>query len=237
MRSLKWLANIDDYAGLRQTFMIDERGTTTNSRKLFKIIRSQKTTREYRNEQDIFAQGDAADAIFYIQKGSVKLTVVSKRGKKAVIALLGRGDFFGEGCLAKQLVRRSTATTIHESTIASVAKAVMLRIIHQNPVFAKLFISHLVARMVRIEENYADQILNSSEKRLARILLTLANGAKDGRNKTVIPGMIQANLAQMVGTTRSRINHFMNKFRKKGFIHYNGGLTVNRNLLIAILHD
>jgi len=219
--------------------MVNERITTSNSSKLFKIIRSRKTTREYQNQQDIFSQGDAADAIFYIQKGNVKLTVVSGRGKKAVIAILGRGDFFGEGCLAKQMVRGSTATTIHESTIASVPKGDMDRIIRQNPVFAKAFIAHLVVQMVRIEENYVDQIFNSSEKRLARILLMLAPRGKNGSRKLLFPGMIQDNLAQMVGTTRSRINFFMNRFRKKGFIDYNGNarLTVHPGLLSAILQD
>ena len=221
--------------------MVNERGVTSNAGKLFKIIRSQKTTREYRNHQDIFSQGDTANAIFYIEKGNVKLTVASRRGKKAVIGILGCGDFFGEGCLARQMVRGSTATTMHESTIASVPRGAMNRIIRQSPLFARLFISHLADQMVQIEDNFANQIFNSSEKRLARILLMLAhrNGSKDGNGKLLLPGMIQDNLAQMVGTTRSRINFFMNKFRKKGLISYNGKdkFSVHRSLLFAVLHD
>ena len=212
---------------------------TFNSRTFLKRIGTEKTTREYQDRQAIYSQGDAADAMFQIQNGSVKLVVASPRGKQAVIAILGPGDVFGEGCLVNQSLRMSTATAIQLSTIACVKKGTLVRLIHQEPAFAKLFISYLLSRMVRVEEDFVDRLFNFSEKRLARILLLLTHFGKESGDGTASPRINQEHLAQMVGTTRSRVSHFMNKFRKLGFVDYrgNGALTVHRGLLSAVLHD
>jgi CRP/FNR family cyclic AMP-dependent transcriptional regulator len=196
-----------------------------------------KATREYRSRQSVFSQGDPADAVFYIQSGKVKLTVVSTRGKEAVIGMLERGTFFGEGSLAGQPLRVSSATTIQPSTIVRVDKATMIGVLHREPDFAEIFIAHLLSRNVRFEEDLVDQLFNSSEKRLARLLLLLAHFGKEGKPETVIPRMSQETLASMVGTTRSRISYFMNRFRKLGFIHYNGGLQVHSSLLTIVLRE
>jgi CRP/FNR family transcriptional regulator, cyclic AMP receptor protein len=200
-------------------------------------IEDGKTTREYRNEQVVFSQGDAADAVFYLQSGKVQLTVVSTRGKEAVIGVLERGSFFGEGCLAAQPLRMSTATAIQPSTVIRVGRSTMVRVLHQEPEFAELFTAYLLSRNVRIEEDLVDQLFNSSEKRLARILLLLAHFGKEPRPESVIPKVSQETLAAMVGTTRSRVSYFMNRFRKMGFIHYNGGLQVHSGLLSVVLRD
>ena len=199
-------------------------------------IEDAKTMREYRTRQVVFSQGDAADAVFYIQSGKVKLTVVSTRGKQAVIGVLERGSFFGEGCLAAQPLRMSTASAIQPSSIVRVAKSSMVRLLHREPEFAELFIAYLLSRNVRIEEDLVDQLFNSSEKRLARTLLLLARYGKE-ETPRVLPKLSQETLAEMVGTTRSRVNFFMNKFRKLGLIEYNGGLKVNSSLLSIVLHD
>ena len=175
--------------------------------------------------------------MFFIQTGQVKLTVVSARGKEAVIGVLERGSFFGEGCLAGQPLRMATAMATETSRITRVAKSVMVRLIHREPEFAELFIAYLLSRNVRIEEDLVDQLFNSSEKRLARILLLLAHFGKESRPETVIPKVSQETLAAMVGTTRSRVSYFMNRFRKLGFIHYNGGLQVHSALLSVVLRD
>ena len=210
-----------------------------NSRNFLKRIGTQKTTREYQDQQAIYSQGDAADAMFQIQNGNVKLAVASPRGKQAVIAILGPGDVFGEGCLVNRSLRMSTATAIQPSTIACVKKGILVRLIRQEPAFAKLFISYLLSRMVRVEEDFVDRLFNFSEKRLARILLLLAHFGKESRSETVHRGFNQEHLAQMVGTTRSRVSHFMNKFRKLGFVDYNGNgaLTVHSGLLSVVLHE
>jgi CRP/FNR family cyclic AMP-dependent transcriptional regulator len=192
---------------------------------------------DYRKNQNIFSQGDPAEAIFYLLKGRVKLTVISKEGKEAVIAILGPGDFFGEGCLAGQLLRMSTAAAISESSIIRLEKAGVIRALHDDPAFSELLLRHLLTRNIRIEEDLVDQLFNSSEKRLARVLLLLANFGKEGKPEPVIPKMSQETLAEIVGTTRSRISFFMNKFRKLGFIEYNGKLEVHSSLLSVILHD
>jgi len=185
----------------------------------------------------VFSQGDAATSIFYIQKGKVKLTVVSKSGKEAVIALLGTTDFFGEGCLAGQPLRMATATTMTDCSITRLEKAVVIEMLHQEPVFSELLLSYMLKRSLRIEEDLVDQLFNSSEKRLARALLLLANFGKEGRPEKVIPKISQETLADMIGTTRSRVSFFMNKFRKLGFIEYNGSLEVHSSLLNVVLHD
>ena len=199
---------------------------------LFKRVDTQAATRDYQNRQVIFAQGDKADAMFYIQDGSVKLTVMSKDGKKAVIAILRQGDLFGEGCLIRRSLRMSTATAIQSSTIARVKKAPLDRVIQQEPAFAKLFIAYLLSRIGRVEEKLVDQISSSSERRLAKILLLLAGvGLQSKPTEPVILKVSQETLAEMVGTTRSRVSYFMNRFRKMGLIDYNGTLQVHRALL------
>jgi CRP/FNR family cyclic AMP-dependent transcriptional regulator len=196
-----------------------------------------KTSREYRTKQIVFSQGDAADAVFYVQSGKVKLTVVSTRGKEAVIGVLERESFFGEGCLTGQPLRMSTASAIQPSSIVRVGRTTMIRLLHREPEFAELFTAYLLSRNVRIEEDLVDQLFNSSEKRLARILLLLAHFGKEPRPESVIPKVSQDTLAAMVGTTRSRVSYFMNRFRKMGFIHYNGGLQVHSALLSVVLRD
>jgi len=203
---------------------------------LAKVAEGQ-TIRKYQDQQVIFAQGDPADGVFYIEAGKVKVTVLSKQGKEAVLALLGPGDFFGEGCMTAQIHRMSSAVAIEECTVARLEKAVVLRTLHEEPTFAELFIAYLLARNLRMEGDLVDQLFNSSEKRLARLLLILANFGKDGEPETVIPKMSQETLAEMVGTTRSRISFFMNKFRRLGLVDYNGHMTVNRSLLNVILYD
>jgi CRP-like cAMP-binding protein len=204
---------------------------------LFNRMGTQTTTRDYRNRQTIFAQGDKADAMFYVQNGNVKLTVASKSGKKAVIAILRHGDFFGEGCLARQSLWTSTATTIQPSTIARVKRATIVRIIRQEPTFASLFISYLLFRIGRIEDEFVDQIFSSSEKRLARILLLLAGVGLQSKPKPAPVKVSQETLAEMVGTTRSRVSYFMNRFREMGFIEYTGGLRVHKALLTFLLNE
>ena len=196
-----------------------------------------KTQAGYQKNQKVFSQGDPAEAIFFLQKGRVKLTVVSKEGKEAVIALLGPGAFFGEGCMAGQLLRMATAETMSECSIIRVEKAGVIRALHQDPEFSQQFLHHLLIRNIRIEEDLVDQLFNSSEKRLARVLLLLANFGKEGKPEVVMPKISQETLAEIVGTTRSRISYFMNKFRKLGFIEYNGTLEVHSSLLNVVLHD
>jgi CRP-like cAMP-binding protein len=185
----------------------------------------------------IFSQGDAAGAVFYLQAGKVKLTVVSKQGKEAVVAILERGAFFGESCLAGQMIRTATASAVEDSTIVRIDKEAMIRVLHEEPTFAELFMAYLLAHTIRIEEDLVDQLFNSSEKRLARVLLLLAHFGKEGKPETVIAKISQETLAEMIGTTRSRVSFFMNKFRKLGFIDYNGTLRVHSSLLNIVLHD
>jgi CRP-like cAMP-binding protein len=196
-----------------------------------------KTHTTHPKNHKIFGQGDEAQAIFYIQKGKVKLTVVSQQGKEAVIAILGAGDFFGEGCLAGQPVRMSTVTTISECSIVQLDKADTIRVLHDEPAFSEMFLHYLLSRNIRIEEDLVDHLFNSSEKRLARVLLLLANFGKEGKPETVIPKISQETLAEIIGTTRSRVSFFMNRFRKLGFITYNGHLEVHSSLLNVVLHD
>lgn len=200
-------------------------------------IEEGKTTRHYRSKQVIYSQGDPADAVFYVESGKVRLTVVSTRGKEAIIGVAEPHSFFGEGCLAAQPLRISTATAIEPAHILRVDKSTMVRSLHREQEFAELFIAYLLARNVRIEEDLVDQLFNSSEKRLARILLLLAHFGKESRPESVIPKISQETLAAMVGTTRSRVSFFMNRFRKLGFIHYNGGLAVHSALLTVLLRD
>ena len=196
-----------------------------------------RTVAIYRTNQIVFSQGEPADAVFYIQQGQVKLTVLSERGKEAVVAIFGTGDFCGEGCLAGQSLRIATAKAIEESKIMRLEKAAMIGLLHNEPEFSERFMSHLLARNIRVEADLVDQLFNSSEKRLARLLLILSKFGKDEKPERVIPKISQETLAEMVGTTRARVNFFMNKFRKLGLIDYNGHLEIRSSLLDVILHD
>lgn len=197
-----------------------------------------RTIRHYRPKQAIFSQGDRADAVFYIQEGKVKLSVLSKQGKEVTIALLGTGDFLGEGCIASdQPLRLATATAITECAILRIEKSRMLRTLHEEHGFSDMFVGYVVESHNRTQADLVDQLFNSSEKRLARALLVLSRVGKEAKTETVIPRVSQKTLAEMVGTTRSRVNFFMNKFRKLGFIDYNGGLEVNSSLLNVVLHE
>jgi CRP/FNR family transcriptional regulator, cyclic AMP receptor protein len=196
-----------------------------------------RTISKYRKGQTLFSQGSPADAVFYIRKGKVKITVVSEQGKEAVVAIQGPDEFCGEGCLTGQARRLGTASAMTECEIMRLEKAAMLRVLHEEPAFSEMFVSHLLARTIRVEADLVDQLFNSSEKRLARALLLLANFGKDGRPEPVIAKVSQETLAEMIGTTRSRVSHFMNKFRNLGFIGYNGGIEVHSSLLNVVLHD
>lgn len=217
--------------------MARKRSLPFNADTFLAIVGGGKTILKSPKKQSLFLQGDAADAVFYIQSGKVKLTVVSPKGKEAVVAILGRADFFGEGCLAGQVVRMATAISMEDSTIVRIEKAAMIRVLHEEPAFSELFMAYLLSRNIRIEEDLVDQLFNSSEKRLARVLLLLAHFGKEGKAELVIPKMSQETLAEMVGTTRSRVSFFLNKFKKLGFIEYNGELRVHSSLLNIVLHD
>jgi CRP/FNR family transcriptional regulator, cyclic AMP receptor protein len=193
---------------------------------------------EYHKDQIVFSQGDPADAVFYIQRGKVKVTVVSEQGKEAVVAILGTNQFFGEGCLAGQMRRIATVVTMMDSVIVRLEKAAIVRVIHQEPAFSGMFIAHLLARAIRVEADLVDQLFNSSEKRLARLLLLLANfGKDDEKPEPILAKISQETLADMIGTTRSRVSFFMNKFRKLGLIDYNGSIEVHSSLLNVVLHE
>lgn len=204
---------------------------------LMEKLGGERRIEAYRSEQVVFAQGDEANAVFFIQEGKVKVSIVSEQGKEAVIAMLGANDFFGEGCLAGQSRRTSTVSTMSDATIVRLEKEAIVRLIREEPKFSEIFIAHLLSRAIRIEEDLVDQLFNSSEKRLARTLLLLANFGQDSSPRSVIPKISQETLAQMIGTTRSRVSFFMNRFRELGFISYNGGIEVHSSLLNAVLHD
>jgi CRP/FNR family transcriptional regulator, cyclic AMP receptor protein len=196
-----------------------------------------RTISRYRKNQSVFSQGDPADSVFYIRDGKVKVTVISEQGKEAVVAVLGSDEFCGEGCLTGQLRRVATAAAMTECDIMRLEKETIVRVLHEEPAFSEMFISHLLARTLRVEADLVDQLFNSSEKRLARALLLLANFGKEGRPEPIIAKVSQEMLAEMIGTTRSRVSKFMNKFRELGFIKYNGTLEVHSSLLSVVLHD
>jgi CRP/FNR family cyclic AMP-dependent transcriptional regulator len=196
-----------------------------------------RDTADYRRNQEIFVQGQVADTVFFIQKGRVKVTVTSEHGKEAVVAILNEGQFFGEGCLNEQLRRMSSTSAMTDCQVTSITKSAMLTAIHDQPKFSNLFMDHLLNRNSRIQADVVDQLFNSSEKRLARLLLLLANYGKDGSPPIAPVTVNQETLAAMIGTTRSRVSHFMNKFRKSGFIDYNGKIEVHQSLLNSLLHD
>ena len=217
--------------------MVAKPPTRLNPTTFLKRVGSGKTRLTPAKNHTIFSQGDAAEAVFFIQAGKVKLSIVSQQGKEAVLALLEPGAFFGESCLAGQLVRMTTATAQENSVLVRIEKAAMIRVLHKDAVFSEVFMSYLLKHNMRIEEDLVDQLFNSSEKRLARVLLLLAHFGKDGKPESVVPKVSQETLAEMIGTTRSRVSFFMNKFRKLGFIKYNGELHVHSSLLNVVLHD
>jgi CRP-like cAMP-binding protein len=200
-------------------------------------IKPGRTVAAVSKKQTIFVQGDLSDGVFYLQKGTVKLTVVSKSGKEATIGILNDGDFFGEGCLAGQTLRFCSATAMSDCSVVRIDKKSITEMLHRQHEFSAMFIARLLERNIRYEADLVDQLFNSSEKRLARVLLLLAHFGKDGKSESVIPKITQETLAEMVGTTRSRVSHFMNKFRKLGLISYNGELEVHSSLLTIVLHD
>ncbi len=210
---------------------------TFNPQKFLAQVGTGKTTLTCPKKRILFSQGDAADAVFYIQTGQVKLTVISSQGNEAIVALLEPGAFFGEGCLAGQLVCMATAAAAETSTVVRIDKQAMIRVLHDEPTFSELFLAYLLARSIRIQEDLVDQLFNSSEKRLARVLLLMAHFGKEGKADAIIPKISQDMLAEMIGTTRSRVSFFMNKFRKLGFLEYNGSLHVHSSLLNIVLHD
>ncbi len=196
-----------------------------------------RTISKYRKDQTVFSQGAPANAVFYIQEGKVKIVIVSEAGKEAVVAMLGPDEFFGQGCLTGRVRCLSSAVALTECEIMRVEKATMIRVLHDEPTFSEMFVAHLLTRAIRVEADLVDQLFNSSEKRLARTLLLLANFGQEGRPKPIITKISQETLAGMIGTTRSRVSHFMNKFRQLGFIEYNGHLEVHSSLLSVVLAD
>ena len=196
-----------------------------------------RTVAEFRKKQTIFSQGDRAKNVLYIQKGGVRLSVINEAGKEAVVAVLGPGDFFGEGCLAGQPIRIGTATAITPTVVLVIEMKEMIRVLHYEHAFSDRFITYMLSRNIRIEEDLVDQLFNSSEKRLARTLLLLARYGTEDKPQRILPKISQETLAEMVGTTRSRVNFFMNKFRRLGFIKYNGGVQINTSLLSVVLHE
>jgi CRP-like cAMP-binding protein len=214
-----------------------KRISSFNPKALLTKVGEGKSVALYRRNQAVFTQGDRADAVYYVQKGRVKLSVVSEQGKEAVLGFVTADWFFGEGCLAGQPVRMSSATAVDDATVLKIRKKAMVRLLHADPKFAERFTAYLLSRNIRFEEDLVDQLFNSSEKRLARVLLLLAHFGKDGKQEPVVPKISQEILAGMIGTTRSRVSHFMNKFRNLGFIDYNGGLLVHSSLINIVLHD
>jgi CRP-like cAMP-binding protein len=214
-----------------------KKGRTFDPQVFLATVGLKRTIAQCPPDHKIFSQGDPSEAIFYIQKGRVKLTIISEQGREAVIAILGADDFLGEACLTGQIVRVASARTIVASTILRIDKGEMLRVLQKERALSGLFISYLLSRNMRIEEDLVDQLFNSTEKRLARTLLLLARYGKEGKPETVVPKIGQETLAEMIGVTRERVNFFMNKFRKLGFIDYNGGLQVHSSLLNVVLHE
>ena len=217
--------------------MVPQKKATFDPGAFLSTIGEGRRVLRFGKKQTVFAQGDTTDAVFYIQKGKVKLTVISGNGKEATIGILGEGDFFGEGCLAGQHLRMGSASAITNCDILRIDKKVMMQALHREHKMSDMFVAYLLVRNIRYEEDLVDQLFNSSEKRLARILLLLAHFGKEGVPEKIIPEISQTTLAEMVGTTRSRVNFFMNRFRKLGFIHYNGGPQIRSSLLNVVLHD
>jgi CRP-like cAMP-binding protein len=211
--------------------------SSINFQQFLPQIRKGKSTLRCAKKQILFSQGDTADAVYWIQAGSFKLTVVSQQGKEAVVAIMEHGAFLGESCLAGQTIQTVTAVAMEDSSIVRIDKSVMIRLLHKEPALGEMFISYLLTKSIRVQEDLVDQLFNSSEKRLARVLLLLAHFGKEGKPEPVIAKISQETLAEMIGTTRSRVSFFMNKFRKLGFLEYNGGMHVHSSLLNVVLHD
>jgi len=210
---------------------------TFDPKRFLANVGSGKTILEFQKNQNLFVQGDVADTVFYLQSGKVKLTVLSEQGKEAVIGILEPGQFFGEGCMNGHPLRIATTTAMEDSIVTAITKEAMIAALHDEPKFAELFLAYLLTRNSRIEEDLIDQLFNSSERRLARLLLLLANFGKAGSPQPISPNISHETLAEMIGTTRSRVSFFMNKFRKLGLINYNGNIEVNNSLLSAVLHE
>jgi CRP/FNR family transcriptional regulator, cyclic AMP receptor protein len=223
----------------REGVVIDPEAQPADWASLLAGVTTGKTVFEYGANRNIFRQGQPADSLYYLRRGKVKLRVTSKDGKEAIVAILDAGEFFGEGCLAGQQLRMATATAVTDCTLIRIERLLMTRLLHKQHEISELFVAHLLSRNIRYEADLVDQLFNSSEKRLARILLLLSNFGKESRVERVLPRVSQEDLAQMVGTTRSRVSHFMNKFRKLGFVNYSesSGLTVHSSLLSVVLHD
>ena len=219
--------------------MAGKKGRSADWESILAEITRGKSVLEYGASRNVFRQGQPADSLYYLRQGKVKITVTSKDGKEAIVAILDAGEFFGEGCLAGQQLRMATATAVTDCSLFRIERPLMTRLLHEQHQISELFVSHLLSRNIRFEADLVDQLFNSSEKRLARILLLLSHFGKESRAEPVLPRVSQDDLAQMVGTTRSRVSHFMNKFRKLGFIDYSdtGGLTVNSGLLSVVLHE
>src|SRR6202163_2291067 len=222
---------------MRRTLVNAKSKPPFNVAKFLATVDGGRTISTYRKNKRVFLQGDPADSVFYIEEGQVKVCVVSEQGKEAVVAIHAKGDFFGEGCLTGQPRRLATVATMTESVIMRLDKAAIVRMLHDEPKFSEVFMSYLLARNARVEEDLVDQLFNSSEKRLARLLLLMANFGNEGEPEPIIAKISQETLADMVGTTRSRVSAFMNKFRKLGFIEYNGHLEVHNSLLSMVLHE
>jgi CRP/FNR family transcriptional regulator, cyclic AMP receptor protein len=223
--------------GTKPEMANDTPKTTFDPKAFLAVVGDGKTILEFEKDQVVFAQGEAADTVFYIQKGRVKVVVISEQGKEAVVGIFGPDQFFGEGCMNGHSVRIATTTAIEDSLITGITKTAMLATLHDQPKFSEMFVAYLLTRNSRVEEDLIDQLFNSSEKRLARLLLLLANFGKEGSPQPIVPNISQETLAEMIGTTRSRVSFFMNKFRKLGFISYNGKIEVNSSLLNAVLYD
>jgi CRP/FNR family cyclic AMP-dependent transcriptional regulator len=219
--------------------MADNKGQPVDWETILAGISLGKTVKEYSANRNIFRQGDPADSVFFLRRGAVKLTVASQQGKEAIVAILNAGDFFGEGCLAGQPLRMATAIATADCTIIRIERQKLVGLLHDQHAISEVFVSRLLSRNIRYEADLVDQLFNSSEKRLARILLLLSHFGKESKSEPVLPRVSQNDLAEMIGTTRSRVSHFMNKFRDHGFIDYaeSGGLTVNNSLLSIVLHD
>lgn len=223
----------------KEALMAEKKSQSVDWEAILSGISQGKTVKEYSANRNIFRQGDPADSVFFLRRGMVKLSVISKQGKEAIIAILNADDFFGEGCLTGQPLRMAAASATTDCTIIRIEKQKLASLLHDQHAISEVFVSHLLSRNIRYEADLVDQLFNSSEKRLARMLLLLAHFGKESRSEPVLPRVSQNDLAEMVGTTRSRVSHFMNKFREHGFIDYadSGGLTVNNSLLSVVLHD
>jgi CRP/FNR family transcriptional regulator, cyclic AMP receptor protein len=226
-----------NWAGAQEVHMGKPAKAAFDAKEFLEKLGAGKSILELEKNENVFTQGDVADTVFYIQKGKIKLTVISKQDKEAVVGILGPGQFFGEGCMNGHPLRIATTTAMEQCVITSISKQAMKTALHEQPTFSELFVAYLLTRNSRMEEDLIDQLFNSSERRLARMLLLLSHFGKEGAPQQISPNISQETLAEMIGTTRSRVSHFMNKFRKLGLISYNGHIEVNSSLLDAVLHD